>query len=114
MKSIDLTTVQTALALLAFLALIVQQITKQIARHIPRFTAHVAAGVGLIVALLLGLGLFETLGLPVQVRNPWVDEILTGILLAGGAGLFTTLQKWLEGKPVAPVAREQRANPPLE
>lgn len=111
MKAIDLEALKIGLALLTVLAVVTMQVTKQIARHFPRYTAHVATVVGLVVALLLGVGLFETLGLPVQVRVRVVDEILTGILLAGGAGAFTAVTRWMEGKgePEAGVKTKQTA-----
>lgn len=85
--------------LLLALAVITQQVTAQIARHVPRFTAHVAAGVGLVVAILTGTGLIATLGLPVTIRWPWVDEVLAGLLFAGGAAVVNSLSRFL-GRPI--------------
>lgn len=91
------------LYLLLALAFVTQQVTKQIARHLPQFTAHVAALVGILVAVLTSTGLISTLGLPVTVRWPWVDQVLAGLLFAGGAGVIHAVAKFLgKGPAVEP------------
>lgn len=75
------------------LALVVQLATEAVARLYPRYTVYVATGVGLLVALVTQAGVLASLGVAVPV--PLVDWVLTGVILAGGAGVVNSLKSGL-------------------
>lgn len=77
------------------LAIVVQLTTEAVARLYPRGTVYVAAVIGIIVATLTRTGILAALG--AQVLWPVVDQILTGLLLAGGASAVNTLLEYLRG-----------------
>lgn len=78
---------------LVTLALVVQAATEAIARLYPRYTVYVAAVVGLAVSFLTQTGLLGTLGIPVSWA--WADWLLSGLVLAGGAGVVHSVRQWL-------------------
>lgn len=75
------------------LALVVQVATEAVARLFPRHTVYVATAMGLLVAFLTRTGLLASLGVP--VAHPAADWLLTGLVLAGGAGVLNSLKAGL-------------------
>lgn len=78
---------------LGALALVVQVITEAIARLYPRYTVYVAAAVGMVVAYATQAGLLAAMGF--EVGLPVIDSALTGLVLAGGAGVVSAVKSGL-------------------
>lgn len=78
------------------LALLAQIVTEAIARLFPRYTVHLAAVVGMAVAYVSGAGLLSDMGFPVTAG--WIDRLLTGLVLAGGAGVVSALKKGMTAR----------------
>lgn len=76
---------------LFILALAVQVITELYARFWPAYTLFVAAAVGIIVAVISQTGLLASLGIPTIA--PWLDYVLAGLAVAGGASVVEKLKK---------------------
>ncbi|MDQ7850932.1 MAG: hypothetical protein RB148_11735 [Armatimonadota bacterium] len=87
--------------IIMMLAMVVQLVTEAVARLYPRGTVYVAAAVGVVVAVVTQTGVLDALG--ARVTAPLVDQVLTGLLLAGGASALNTLLQYLRG-PKAPAA----------
>ena len=81
---------------LVLLAVATQVVTEAIARVYGKGTVYVAAAVGLAVAFLGDVGLLESFG--VQATNHLADVALTGLVLAGGAGVVQELKQFIGRK----------------
>ncbi len=85
---------------LVALALVAQVLTEGITRvGIKKYTVFVALVVGLVTSWLADIGLLEALGL--TARNHYVDVVLAGIVIAGGAALVQALKQGLTKPPAS-------------
>lgn len=83
---------------LIVLAFVVEVITNFAKNYFPivkqkSYTPLVAGVLGALLCLLTGTGILENTG--VEIPYPWLDQIITGIVLSRGAGVLHDLSKRL-------------------
>jgi len=78
---------------LMMLSELVQHVTQQLKLISDKYTAIVSMIVGISVAVVAQVDIFEYLGF--QVVSKIAGQVLTGIIMSGGASiLYETLKKW--------------------
>ncbi len=79
------------------LAVLTEIITNMIKTIVPKIDkTHIptiAGAIGIMLAWLTGVGLFNTLGIPLKI--PTIDYLLTGIIVSRGANVVHDLAKKL-------------------
>jgi hypothetical protein len=83
---------------LLVLAFVVEVITNFIKNYVPAvkkngYVSLVAGALGALLCVLTATGIMENTG--IEMPYPWLDQLITGVILSRGAGVVHDLSKTL-------------------